>query len=172
MKLIKEFDIPFKGLKEGEHSFDFKINNTFLKNFGEEPENGELSVKVILANKPNFLKFDFYMNGFVSVPCDRCLDEINIDIDKEASLIIKFGEKYIEEEEDLIIIPESESSFNLASIIYELIITSIPFRNIHQNKEHCNKETIKKLEEHRISENSNSETDSRWDKLKDLLDNN
>jgi hypothetical protein len=37
MKDLKEFNIPFVGLKEGKHLFEYKIDNTFfeLYNYSE-----------------------------------------------------------------------------------------------------------------------------------------
>ena len=31
---IRDYDIVFSGLKEGEHSYIFKITDSFLKNYG------------------------------------------------------------------------------------------------------------------------------------------
>ena len=33
MKHMKEFTIPFVGLKQGEHHFEYKIDNTFFSHF-------------------------------------------------------------------------------------------------------------------------------------------
>ena len=48
MKELKEFTIPFIGLKLGEHLFDYQIDNKFFEHFEESlVENG----KVVCASK-------------------------------------------------------------------------------------------------------------------------
>ena len=52
MKQLKEFIIPFIGLKLGKHSFDFKINKTFFEYFEyEDFNNSEIDLDVLLIKK-------------------------------------------------------------------------------------------------------------------------
>ena len=58
MKQLKEFIIPFIGLKLGEHSFDFKINKTFFEYFEyEDFNNSEIDLDVLLIKKNTMLEF-------------------------------------------------------------------------------------------------------------------
>ncbi len=52
MKKFKEFDIPFVGLKQGEHRFDYRIDNSFFEEFGYTDFNEtSLKVDVVLHKK-------------------------------------------------------------------------------------------------------------------------
>ena len=45
MKPLKEFTIPFVGLKEGKHHFDYDIEQTFFEHFEYEDFN-QCNIKV------------------------------------------------------------------------------------------------------------------------------
>ena len=52
MKQLKEFVIPFIGLKLGEHTFDFKITKTFFEYFEyEDFNNSDINLEVLLIKK-------------------------------------------------------------------------------------------------------------------------
>ena len=49
---ITDYDIVFSGLKEGEHNYIFKINDTFLKNFDfNELNNITIEVNSVFIKK-------------------------------------------------------------------------------------------------------------------------
>ena len=55
----KEFFIPFVGLKEGKHTFEYQINNTFFESFGYEEFNGaEIPVKAVLTKTSTMMELD------------------------------------------------------------------------------------------------------------------
>ena len=114
------------------------------------------------------LVFDFVINGSINVICDRCLDNFDFLIDKQERLIVKFGEEFGEENDDIIIIPETEHQIDISSNLYEYIILMLPIKKTHPEDENgntmCNPEIIKKL-----NELSKPEPDSRWDSLKGLI---
>ncbi len=52
MKQLKEFLIPFIGLKLGKHQFEYQINKTFFDNFEyDEFESSDIKVKLTLDKK-------------------------------------------------------------------------------------------------------------------------
>jgi len=90
-------------------------------------------------------------------------------------LVIKFGEEFNDENEDLLILPHGEFEVNIQQYIYELIVLSIPLKRVHPGVEDGTLESdvLDKLEELSINNNENKndedEIDPRWDKLKNLL---
>ena len=45
MEELKEFTIPFIGLKLGEHRFNFELTNTFFEHFGyDEFDNAKINL--------------------------------------------------------------------------------------------------------------------------------
>lgn len=176
MKRQSQYVIPYKGLKDGLHHFDFKVDDSFFESFeSSEIEKGKVEIHVTLNKKSSVLEFLFELNGTVSVACDRCLDPIDMDIDYEAPLYVKFGEESHEETDELYVLSEQETEIDLSQFIYEYIHLSLPYRRVHPDDEEgnstCNKDMLKRLEELSINEEK-QDTDPRWNNLKDFFNNN
>lgn len=175
MKTIKEFDIPFVGLKEEKHRFDYQIDNTFFEAFNyDEYNNANVNVTVIIDKKSTMLELTFKSKGAVNVNCDLINEPFDQEIKSKLNLVVKYGDEYNDENEELLIINHREHTINIAQYIYEMIILSVPAKRIHPGiKDGTLSSTIlEKLDELQPKEeqiNENEETDPRWDKLKKLL---
>ena len=176
MNNLKEYLIPFVGLKIGKHQFDYQIDNTFFKNFDYDEFN-DVSVKVdiVLEKKSTMLELDFKHKGTVNVPCDVSGEEFDLPIKGKLKLLVKFGDTFNDENEELLILPHGEFQVNVAQYIYESIILSVPLRRIHPGvKDVSLSDVIEKLEslspkEHKKEEQQNNDIDPRWENLKKLL---
>ena len=176
MKRQSQYVIAYKGLKDGLHPFDFKVNDLFFESFEDsEITKGDVDIRVTLNKTPTMLEFEFVLDGKVFVSCDRCLDIIDMDIEYEAPLYFKFGEDAHEETDELYIISEQETEIDLSQFIYEFIYLSLPYRRVHPDDENgnstCNKEMLKRLSELSVNEEKH-DTDPRWDNLKNFFNNN
>ena len=68
MKKHKEFVIPFSGLKQGKHEFDFEIDNTFFESFEYNEFNGAAINLLVLLNKSStMLELEMTANGTVNI---------------------------------------------------------------------------------------------------------
>ena len=132
MNNLKEYLIPFVGLKIGKHQFDYQIDNTFFKNFDYDEFN-DVSVKVdiVLEKKSTMLELDFKHKGTVNVPCDVSGEEFDLPIKGKLKLLVKFGDAFNDENEELLILPHGEFQVNVAQYIYESIVLSVPLRIVH-----------------------------------------
>ncbi len=173
-----KYNIEFKGLKEGLHEFDFKLDNKFFEHFeGSLVEKGDANIDVLLEKRSTFIKIHLNINGWVELICDRCLESYKQKITNEAELFVKFGEEAFDDDENVIWVLPEEHAINLAQPIYEYLSLSIPLRHIHpkneKGKRGCNPEMLKKLKKftHSQTEEKGS-TDPRWDALKMLKNNN
>lgn len=173
LKKLNEYIIPFKGLKDGEHEFDYVLNKSFLKNFEDSDiKDVNIIVKVKMVKNNRLLEFSFYLKGNANVECDRCLDEFAIPIDYQTKIIVK-SENIEDTNDDVIYLSPSENEIDISQIIYENIVFSIPQKRVHPNKNgksQCNKEMLKKLNKYLI-ENSSENTDPRWNELNKMFNN-
>jgi len=170
---LKDFIIPFEGLGIGNHEFVFDVNQLFFEEIAySEFKNGAVRVKLDLEKQDNMLILLFNISGVVKVLCDRCAEEFNYPIQGDQQLLVQFGDQFVEESEDLIIIPRGDYEINLAPYIYEYICLLLPIQRIHPDdksgKSMCNAEMLKKLNE--LSFNIKQD-DPRWDVLKKLKKN-
>jgi uncharacterized metal-binding protein YceD (DUF177 family) len=120
---------------------------------------------------------DFNLDGFVNVECDRCLDEIAIPIKGEFRLVAKESTESTEqdnENEDLIVLPPNEHFIELKNHIHEFIHLLLPMHRecADTPKGKCNEETETFLKKINIKNSDGSETDPRWDALKNIKLNN
>ncbi len=176
MKKLKAFEIQFVGLKEGEHHFDYKIDKTFFDLFDfDEFNDSQVEVKVKLLKKATLLELNFNAEGAVNVNCDLSNESFDLAIANSFDLVVKFGEHFNDDNEEILILPHGEYQINIAQFLYELIVLAVPAKRIHPGviNGSLNSEILKRLEQlapDGLSENhENEDTDPRWDKLKNLL---
>jgi len=176
MKPLKDFNIQFIGLKLGEHHFDYNIDRTFFKEFEfDEFNDADLKINLGLNKKPTLLELHFEVSGTINVNCDITNEPYNQQITNEFDLVVKFGEEYNNENEDILIIPHGEYEINVAQYIYEFIVLSVPTKLIHPGviDGTLDSDILKKLEELSPKDldenNNNEEIDPRWNTLKKLL---
>lgn len=121
------------------------------------------------------LELGFVANGTINVNCDVTNEPFDLPIKNEFFLVVKFGEEYNNENEEILIIPYGEYEINVQQYIYELIVLGVPSKRVHPGVEDGTLESdiLEKLEElspkEKTLENDNEEIDPRWDKLKNLL---
>jgi len=176
MKALKSYTIPFVGLKEGMHHFDFQIDNTFFQHF-EYDEFNAIDVKIDLEfeKKSTLLELNFSAEGSVNVNCDISNEPYNQSINDNFKLVVKFGNEYNDDNDDILIVPHGEYEINVAQYIYELIILAVPIKRVHPGIEDGSLESdiLSKLEELSPSEDhktkSSEDIDPRWNNLKKLL---
>lgn len=173
MKDLKPFNIPFVGLKEGLHLFEFEIDNTFFKYFGfDEFNKTSIIINLEFTKKSTLFELSFKANGTVNILCDISATWFDQEVNTQLPLIVKFGAEYNDEHEDILILPPEAYQLNVAQFIYEMIVLSIPAKRIHPKVLDGTLETIamKKLKELSIKQEDTAEhSDPRWDKLKNIL---
>lgn len=174
MTTHKEFSIPFSGLKLGAHSFEYQINNKFFESFGyHEFNEADISVQVQFNKMTTVMELDMSADGAVNVACDLTNEPFDQAVKASLELVIKFGEEYNDEDDEVLVIPHSEHQINIAQYIYEMLVLAVPSKRIHPGVEDgtLESEALRKLAELQPKETQKNDdkTDPRWDALKDLL---
>ena len=170
MKDLKEFNIPFVGLKEGKHLFQYKVDNTFFELYDyNEFEKSSINVTLEFVKKSTLFELEFTASGTVNVPCDVTNEYFDLEITATLPLVVKFGQEYNDENEEILILPHEVYQFSVAQFIYEMIVLGIPNKRVHPKVLDGTMET-EVLEQLEIKEEKTVETtDPRWDKLKSLI---
>jgi len=170
MKSISIHKIEFAGLKVGKHQFSFELNKEFFENFSFfDFNNISLKVDVDLTKKSNLLELNFYAKGSVNVNCDMTNEPFDMPFDKEDFLVVKFGQEYNDEDNEILVLPFGEHKIILDQYLYELVILSLPRKRVHPGVEDgtLESEIIEILDELKPS-GLGLETDPRWEKLKKI----
>ena len=84
---------------------------------GDEVQKGKVKVNLTVKRTSMVFDMNFQLEGIVYVPCDRCLDDMELPVSTQNKLVVKFGKEYAEESEEIVIIPEEEGEINLAWFI-------------------------------------------------------
>jgi len=176
MKPLKEFTIPFVGLKFGKHHFEYKIEKTFFEYFEYEEFNDvNVNVDLVLDKKTTLLELNFKISGFVNVNCDLTNEPFDQPIKNEFDLVVKFGDEYNDEFIDILIVPHGTYEINMQQYIYELIVLAVPIKRVHPGVKDgtLDSDILEKLEELspklKEEKETEEETDPRWNTLKKLL---
>ncbi len=169
----KLYSIPFVGLKEGKHQFDFVIENKFFETYPyEEILDAHIKVHLDFVKKSTLLELGFSAAGTIKVICDLTTEHYNEPIEASLDLVVNFGNEFNNENEEILIIPHSEFELNVAQFIYEMLVLAVPRKKVHPGIADgtLQSDMLDKLEELQPKESkSNQDTDPRWSKLKDLL---
>jgi uncharacterized metal-binding protein YceD (DUF177 family) len=176
---LKAFILSFAGLKQGKHQFKYEVDNTFFENFGFEEFNSSFILIDAQLDKRNTI-MDLLLNatGSINVNCDVTNEPFDLTIEASMDLVIKFGDAFNDDNEELLILSHGDYEFNIAQYVYEMLVLSIPQKRVHPGVEDGSLESdvLDKLEELSVSspeENNNKEIDPRWEALKKLkTDNN
>tara|TARA_B110000003_G_scaffold253173_1_gene268275 strand:+ start:2142 stop:2687 length:546 start_codon:yes stop_codon:yes gene_type:complete len=176
MSNLKQFTIPFVGLKQGKHLFEYEIDNTFFEAFGFNEFNScGLQISLIFNKKTTFFELSFAVKGYVNIDCDLSLEPFEQEIKGLLPLVVKFGSEYNDDNDEILIIPHEYYEIDLSQFIYELVLLSVPTKKVHPKvlDGTLESEALNKLKELEIKENKSSNRedniDPRWDKLKSLI---
>ena len=142
------YKVELKNLSPGVHEYEYFLENKFFVDIdGDEVQKGKVKVNLTVKRTSMVFDMNFQLEGIVYVPCDRCLDDMELPVSTQNKLVVKFGKEYAEESEEIVIIPEEEGEINLAWFIYEFIALAIPMKHIHAPGK-CNKAMSSKLKKH------------------------
>ena len=72
MNPLKQFSVPFTGLKLGTHDFDFELDDRFFNAFEYSLiKSGSLKVNLELEKQETMLILRFKVTGTVNLDCDK-----------------------------------------------------------------------------------------------------
>ena len=126
---MQPFIVKLHGLGSGTTEFDRQIGKEFFESFGNpDVLDAGLEVCCDIVRHGVTVDVECSIEGSVTVPCDRCLEPLEISVETG------FSETYAPEGDEL--------DFN--QDVYDYACTALPLQRVHEDGE-CNPETIKFL---------------------------
>jgi uncharacterized metal-binding protein YceD (DUF177 family) len=128
----REYEIAFVGLKPGVHEFIYEVTDRFFEDYGvQDFQNLKATVKMRLEKNNSFMILRFETGGTADVTCDRCNNELPLQVLDEFTVTVKMAEEPElmndqEEDPDVFYISRGESHLNVKDWIYEFVSLSIP----------------------------------------------
>lgn len=178
LKSLQEYSIPFTGLKEGKHQFDFDVDKRFFDEFEYSlVKNGNLKVELELDKQETMLILQIVIKGHIFLNCDICLSDFPSVVDAKERVIVKFGEddSLEDETDEIIVLSRNEHELNASTLIYEYINLAVPY--FHRcdkagSTEWCDQDMVEKLEKlsgpDQAEEKEQNAADPRWEALKNI----
>jgi uncharacterized metal-binding protein YceD (DUF177 family) len=181
MSYRREFDIAFVGLKPGIHEYSYKIEDRFFETYPPQDfKHCQADVKISLDRKSSFMLLKFEIGGKVEVVCDRCGNDLPLNLWDEFNIVVKLVDNpeemnNQEEDPDVYYISKGESHLHLADWIFEFINLSIPMQKMCSKDEmggpNCNKEVLAMLNKMEGEKEQDKPANPLWkglEKFKDL----
>lgn len=187
MGKFSDFKLPLKSLGTGTHTFEYHLDKQFFVNMENSDVHGaDLGVKLTVVYNGEYYDLDFKVEGEVTLLCDRCLDDLIFPIDATYHIVVKYGEDYNDDNDEVLEIPQGDAYLNVAYMIYDTVVLAIPIKHVHPQGK-CNRQMSALLKKHRATgedadlENqlmdemdtmddapAETPTDPRWDALRKL----
>ena len=176
MGRLDKYNVDLKGLTESNSSYSWTVDQEFFSIVeGEEVQRGKVNVDLKVTKASGIFHLAFSIAGTVIVTCDRCLDDMSLDVENTGELKVKLGPDFADEG-DIVVVPEDKGIVNVAWYIYEFIALAIPIKHVHAPGK-CNKGMMEKLDEHSAEEGGedggmedSGSNDPRWDALNSIME--
>ncbi|MBQ0057152.1 MAG: DUF177 domain-containing protein [Bacteroidales bacterium] len=180
------YNIQLKTMPVGKNVVEYHLDNNFFALLEDvDIQKGDINVKVNIEKQQKQSELNFELEGYVVVPCDRCLEDMNQPIKTTGHLIVRLGKEFKDDGDDIVIVPEEQGIINVSWFLYEFIELAIPIKHVHPFGQ-CNKGMAGKLREHIAVDAedvdfgdedfdddapvSDEDIDPRWSALKKLKD--
>ena len=189
MRKLTEMKLTFSSLPIGKQDFNYHIDGKFFNEIeASEVRSGSVDVALCVTHsQEGIYELDFVCNGIIIIPCDRCLDDMEHQVDTSYHLTVKMGDALDESIDNVLVIPSSWRTLDLSPIVRDTVLLTIPMMHAHSPGD-CNQEMLGRLSEHtpqsfnsdedflqapqsEQSATGEDDIDPRWAALKQLLDN-
>lgn len=165
VKGLKEYRIPYLGLKLGQHQYQFTLTAAFFDKFEfSEIHDCNIVADVVLEKQSTMLIIDTVLSGEVSSICDHCGDDLRIEVETSQRLIVKFGDETGSTDEDILVLGPGDHEVDMSQFLYEYAHLALPARHVHKSEADCNQEALRRLASYRVEQTANTQ----WANLKNL----
>ncbi len=110
----------------------------------EEISGGDVHVSVAVRSSADAVyKVEIAAKGCVTVPCDRCLDPLQLEVDTKELVYVKDDEPGEGDSPDMLY-TEADGTCDLSWCVYEIVETSLPMQRTH-DVDDCNSDMLSRM---------------------------
>ena len=178
--MVDALKLKIKTLPFGIHAVECHVDESFF-NIDEQTEGRRADVDVTLEvtrKSENTYHLEISCNGTVTMPCDRCLDDLDLPVDVDYRLDVEqMGTELDDTRDELLIVPSDWRELDAAPLVRDTVLLSLPMTHCHPNEDDCNPAMLDVLDSHRVEtvpdgdddpQSETTGTDPRWEALKKL----
>ncbi len=171
--------LKLKTLPFGTHAIECHLDESFF-NIDELSEVRRADVDVTLEvtrKSENTYHLEINCNGTVTIPCDRCLDDLDLPVEENYCLNVEqMGTELDDTGDELLIVPSDWRELDTAPIVRDTVLLAIPMTHCHESEDDCNPDMLDALDSHLAgavpddddTQSETTGTDPRWEALKKL----
>lgn len=171
MGKFSAYKLPLKSLPSGSHEFEYDLGKQFFEDMeSSDVRDAHLKVVARVNVKGDVFELSLKVSGEITLICDRCLDEMQWPVDTEYKVFVKYGEDYNDDSDDLLVIPETDNFLNVAYMLYDTVVLTIPIKHVHPMGK-CNRAMSTLLRKHRSpASNLEGEDGEMVEEIMDSID--
>lgn len=142
---MKRYIIDAQTLQQSSFEFDLEVGNELF----EAMESTEISAAdykfKVIGNKlaSNKLEIEIDGAGTVVTQCDRCLEDVTLNVEAAGAITIFFSEESKPFDGEQVVLQRGEE-FSIAQFVYDSIMLDLPIVRAH-NIEDCNPEMVARI---------------------------
>ena len=155
---MNPFIIPLNDWAAGERKFHSHAGLEFFQQFdNSEILDADVNVEIrVVKDGRNKVEADLHLKGTVTVPCDRCLDPVEIPVKAQPEETLSPG--------------AGEVEWDLSQAVYDFVCLSLPLQRLHPQGK-CDPDTVRFLsQKERKNEEAEASANSPFAALKGLFD--
>jgi uncharacterized protein len=171
-----KYDLAIAKLADKTHQFAFELDRAFFEEFDQEliPD-GNLHADVTLIKTDRLLTLNFAIKGTVRLTCDRSLDEYDQEVEVQEQLLVRYGDRELELDDNVLQITPDTQTLPLAQHMFDYIGLALPMKKLHprfQNEPDEDPDSETKLifttRQPGDADDDEEGTDPRWNALRNL----
>lgn len=141
--------IALNGLPSGKTVFEGRLGKEFFVEFGNsEILDADVKTIVTVDKSGSYIGIDMMLEGYVTVECDRCLEDLVFPVSRTVLLEVKFGVGEAQEQQDgereVLYLSQDNTELDLSQTAYDYVCLSLPLQR-HHGEGGCNPEALKHL---------------------------
>ena len=134
--------VELRKVEQENQSINLHLTDDFFKNLEqEEIAGGDIEANISIRQAAGgIFRFDYRIAGSVRVLCDRCLEEVSLPVRCSETVKVSHGADDADDGET-IAIPPSQTTYDMAWDIYEIIDVNLPLQRVHPEGQ-CNPDML------------------------------
>ena len=181
MEKLAQMKLSIASLPFGSQQFDYHVDGKFFNEIEvSEVRSGSVDVAISVTHtQEGIYDLDFVCNGVITIPCDRCLDDMEHIVDTDYELCVRQeGDEFDDSRDHLLVVPAGWRELDMAPIVRDTVLLTLPLVHTHASEEQCDSAMMERLGEHRALDlddaeepSENRAPDPRWAALRKFTEN-
>ena len=131
MEKSMQFIINLRDQKADVAEYGWTLDDAFFQAIeATEVQRGQVDAKLTVQRTSGAFELQFGLKGVLTLPCDRCLEDMELPIETEQTMKAKLGDEY-DDDGEMLTVPITEGTLDVSWLLYEFIALQIPMRHVH-----------------------------------------